>query len=142
MTARRAWIAIVATICVASISVAGLARGGEQSQRSVSLVALIANPDFAIDSTVSVTGFLARGTNLYLYLSEGNAKLRDIESAIAVDSDALHALDRSGCLEAYVTVVGHYGRDAGGDPAILRLDEVWLPSKDWGKRQCWARLER
>ena len=117
------------------------ATSGEESNRSISMVELIAKPDDAIGSTVTVSGFLSRGANLYLYLAPGNAELQDIESAVAVDSDGVEALQANGCLERYVTLVGKYGRDGAGDPAILRLDQVWVAAKDWGKTQCWERTD-
>jgi hypothetical protein len=127
-------------IALVGLSVSAIvATSGGESSRSISLVELIAKPDDAIGSTVTVSGFLSRGANLYL--SPGNAELQDIESAVVVDSEGVEALQTNGCLEKYVTLVGKYGRDSAGEPAILRLDQVWVASKDWGKTQCWERTD-
>jgi hypothetical protein len=130
---------VLSTLTVWSVVTGGAASNSEQFSRPTSLVDLIVRPQELENRRIMVSGFLSRDANLYLYLTEDHAKLEDIASAVLVDSDGLVGLAANHCLERYVSAVGSFGKDAGGEYAILQLDEVLISSEAWGKRSCWAR---
>ena len=73
----------------------------------------------------------------WLFLTEGHASVYDFASAVLVNAEDLPSLASSGCLGRYVKVVGLFAKFSDGSYGIKRLDQVWLPSKEWGRKLCW-----
>ena len=107
----------------------------------ISLFELIMHPELQGQGEirVRVSGYLGNRANLYLFLTKEYALLNDFSSSIRLRLDESDwNLTSSDCVEHFVSLVGHFGKDQSGDFVLSRIVQVSVPDI-WGQKICWQR---